>query len=136
MRLSATDLSDDQMCFVCGSKNTLGLRMDWKSNGKETVAEFVAPKHLQGWKDILHGGIIATLLDEAMTRLIWEHVGPAVTAEMTVRYLAPAMIGEKFTVRGEIVDASKKLVSAKAEMIREDGVAVARAEGKTIRLSR
>ena len=97
--MNAKDLIDDHHCFACGSENARGLLIDWKIDGRTTSGEFVPGKHFQGWKDIVHGGIIATLLDEAITRLAWVVCGGALTAEMTVRYLAPAKVGEKLCVR-------------------------------------
>jgi uncharacterized protein (TIGR00369 family) len=129
-------LEDDGHCYVCGEKNPDGLRLMWTVNGNQTFAEFVPEKKHQGWKDVVHGGLLAVLLDEAMTRLIWKKLGSAVTAEMTVRYLSPAPVGEKLKIRGEIVDDSKRLVLAKAEITREDGTVVARADGKTLKLNK
>ncbi len=103
--------------------------------GKETFAEFVPEKKHQGWKDLVHGGLLAALLDEAMTRLVWQRVGAALTAEMTVRYLAPALVGEKLKIRGEVLDDSRRLVLTRAEILKSDGTVVARAEGKTLKAS-
>jgi uncharacterized protein (TIGR00369 family) len=128
-------LEDDGHCFVCGLNNPEGLRLSWSIQGKETTAEFTPEKKHQGWKDMVHGGLLAALLDEAMTRLIWKRLGAAVTAEMTVRYLAPARVGERLTVRGKVLDESKRLVLAEAEVVRGDGTVVAKAEGKTLKMS-
>src|SRR5512137_2801974 len=103
MIMSEIYLEDDHRCFACGLENKEGLCIEWKVEGKTTMAEFVPQKKFQGWKDIVHGGIIATLLDEAMTRLAWIVCGGALTAEMTVRFVKPAIVGEKLYIHGEIV---------------------------------
>ena len=72
------------------------------------------------------------MLDEAMTRLVWKLHGPAVTAEVTVRYLGPAVVGELLKVKGRIVDDSKRLVTAQAEVTKADGTPVARAESRIL----
>src|SRR5689334_19516323 len=102
-QLLQMSLEDDRYCFACGMDNPNGLQIKWKTHGLTTSAEFIPDRRFQGWKGVLHGGIIATLLDEAMTRLAWEIYGAAVTAEMTVRYVAPAIIGEVLFIRGEVV---------------------------------
>ena len=105
---------DDNCCFACGQNNLDGLRVPWIVNGTAMTGEFVSPKKFQGWKGFVHGGILATLLDEAMTRLATVLYGKAVTAELTVRYLAPAPVGEKLFVCGEVVKEARKLVEMKA----------------------
>lgn len=129
-------LEDDHYCFACGSENKDGLCIEWKVDGQTTTAEFVPQKKFQGWKNILHGGIIAALLDEAMTRLAWIVCGGALTAEMTVRFLKPAIIGEKLFVYGKIVSENKKIVEMEASIYQEkmDGILVARSTGKAIKM--
>jgi uncharacterized protein (TIGR00369 family) len=125
-------LEDDGHCFVCGDKNPAGLKVVWDIKGKETFADFSPDKRVQGWKNVVHGGILSTLLDEAMTRLVWKLHGPAVTAEVTIRYLAPAIVGEKLKIMGRIVDDSKRLVTAQAEITKADGTPVARSESRIL----
>ncbi len=128
-------LLDDSRCFACGMKNPEGLRIEWKVEGMTTFAEFIADQKYQGWKGCVHGGIIATLLDEAMTRLASTVCGAAVSAEMTVRYVAPASIGEKLFIRGEIVKESRKLVEAKAIITDVAGRIIAHSTGKVMKIS-
>jgi uncharacterized protein (TIGR00369 family) len=129
---TAHSLEDDGHCFVCGDKNAAGMRLSWYIKDKETFAEFMPEKRFQGWKNVVHGGILSTLLDEAMTRLVWKLHGPAVTAEVTIRYLAPAIVGEKMKIMGRIVDDSKRLVTAQAEISKADGTPIARAESRIL----
>lgn len=126
-------LEDDHWCFACGMKNPDGLRIVWQITERTTTAEFTPDRKYQGWKGIMHGGIIATLLDEAMTRLAWVVCGGALTAEMTVRYVAPARIGEVVHIRGEIVKESRKLVELKAFMSDATGKIIAYSTGKAIK---
>jgi uncharacterized protein (TIGR00369 family) len=128
-------LEDDGYCFVCGGDNPQGLRLAWQTDGRQATAQFTPQRVHQGWRGVVHGGLLAALLDEAMTRLVWQRAGAAVTAEMTVRYLAPARTGEPLVIRGEVLDESKRLVLARAEITGPNGTVVARAEGKTLKLS-
>lgn len=131
-------LEDDHHCFACGSENKSGLRIHWTVEGKVTTAEFIPGKEYQGWKNVVHGGILATLLDEAMTRLAWIACGGALTAEMTVRFLKPARVGRKIYVRGEIVKENRKLVEMKAFLYVDDPAAakilIAYSEGKAVKV--
>lgn len=126
------NLEDDHHCFACGMKNPDGLRIEWTIDGTTTTAEFVPERKHQGWKGIVHGGILATLLDEAMTRLAALVCGDAVTAEMTVRYVAPARVGERLFIRGEIVSQQRKVVEMKATLCDAAGKVIARSVGKAV----
>ena len=128
------ELVDNNRCFACGMDNPEGLRIDWKVDGRIMTGEFVSGEKYQGWKGIVHGGILATLLDEAMTRLAGVVCGGAVTAEMTVRYVAPAQVGERLFIQGEIVDEKRKLVEMKAFIRSSEGTIIAHATGKGIKI--
>lgn len=127
------ELIDDHRCFACGLENPDGLRLVWKIEGQTMTTQFISPPKYQGWKGIVHGGILATLLDEAMTRLAGKLFGGAVTAEMTVRYKAPARIGELLIVRGEIVKESR-IIEMKASITNESGTLIAYATGKAVKI--
>jgi len=128
------ELVDNERCFACGLENPDGLRLIWQVEGNVMTTAFSALPKYQGWQGIVHGGILATLLDEAMTRLAWIVCGGALTAEMTVRYVAPAPIGETFQVRGEIVQESRKLVEMKALIHDASGTLIAHSTGKAIKV--
>ena len=133
--ISRVELIDDHYCFACGSDNKDGLDLHWTVEGKTTRALFLPKRKFQGWKGIVHGGILATLLDEAMTRLAGMVSGGAMTAEMTVRYLRPAKIDENIFVFGEIVGENRKLVEMRAALYRDHpgGPLIARAAGKAVK---
>ncbi len=130
--MKTLELIDDNCCFACGLENPDGLRLEWKIEGLVTTTQFTPQKKYQGWVGIVHGGILATLLDEAMTRLAGKVYGKAVTAEMTVRYVAPAQIGEVLFVRGEIVKQMRRLIEMKASIQTEDGKVIAHSTGKAL----
>jgi uncharacterized protein (TIGR00369 family) len=123
-------LKDDAHCFVCGKANSQGLQLEWFTKGHVTEAAYYPSKTHQGWQGIVHGGILATILDEAMTRLAWQIYGNAVTAEMTVRYYNPARTGEKLMVRGEVGASKGRIIPAKSEIRNADGRLIASATGK------
>ncbi len=134
--MNKPDLFDDHYCFACGADNPHGLGVEWKVEGKKTWTEFIPPRKFQGWKGIVHGGIIATLLDEAMTRLAWIACGGALTAEMTIRFVRPARVGKKIYALGEILSESRKLVQMRASLYMNDpkGKIIAWSEGKAVKI--
>ena len=132
--MTKLNLEDDRRCFVCGLDNPDGLRLEWITIDKTATAQFIPDQKYQGWKDILHGGIVATLLDEAMTRLVCLVYGGALTAEMTIRFVKPAEIGKLLDIRGEIISERRKIVEMKAT-IHSSGTLIAHATGKAIKIN-
>lgn len=131
--MTKLNLVDDHYCFACGMENPDGLRIKWVTSGNTATAQFTPDRKYQGWKGIMHGGIIATLLDEAMTRLAWIACGGALTAEMTIRFVAPAEIGKLLDIQGEITNERRKIVEMKAS-IYSAGKLIAHATGKAIKI--
>jgi uncharacterized protein (TIGR00369 family) len=114
-------------CFVCGEKNSGGLRLNFELDKEKKTLQtiFVPSPTYQGWDGIVHGGIISTLLDEVMAKLVYELGYQAVTASLEVRFKKPALILEPLRVCGEIMDVSKRLIKAKAHIVKEDGTFLA-----------
>ena len=129
------ELIDDNYCFVCGMKNPIGLKLDFSFDGKTMKTEFVPQKEHQGYFNIVHGGIISTLLDEVMVKLAIEMGMPAVTAHMNIRLRKALNVGEKITVRAEILRDTKKILEVHAKAVTEDNVVVADATGKLMKIS-
>jgi len=118
-------------CFVCGQNNPDGLRLTFEIDPENQTLKttFVANPTFQGWDGIVHGGIISTLLDEAMAKLAYELGYDTVTVSLEIRFKKPAPILEPLLVYGEITEVSKRLVKAKARITKEDGTVLA--EGKS-----
>jgi uncharacterized protein (TIGR00369 family) len=128
-------LIDDHYCFVCGKKNPIGLKLDFSFDGKTITTEFVPRKEHQGYFNIVHGGIISTLLDEAMVKLAIEMGMPAVTAQMDIRLRKALDVGRKITVHAEVLRDTKKILEVYAKAVTEDNVVVANATGKLMKIS-
>ena len=114
-------------CFACGKSNPNGLRLSFEvDKEKQTVkTTFVASPVFQGWDGIVHGGILSTLLDEAMATLVYELGFHAVTASMEIKFKKPAPILEPLLVYGEVTEVSRRLIRAKARIAKNDGTTLA-----------
>ncbi len=126
-------LEDDNYCFACGKNNQCGLKLSFNySNGRLTT-EFIPSKIYQGYKDITHGGIITTVLDEAMIQAaIAEGIMP-VTAEINVRFKRPLMVNEKVVAEAEIIKKGSRLIEAQSRLLMaSDGTVIAEASAKLI----
>jgi acyl-coenzyme A thioesterase PaaI-like protein len=84
--------------------------------------------------DIVHGGILSTLLDEVMVKLAIELDMPAVTAQMDIRLKKALGVGQKVTVSAEIIKDTKKILTSYAKAVTDDDVIVADATGKLIKI--
>ena len=132
---SANLALNNDNCFVCGMQNPLGLQVkpEIEDAGAFVRIECTPPEHLQGWADILHGGILSTLLDEAITYVgISTFNQHAVTAQLDVRFRNPAPTGVKLFVSAERIKVSRRLVEAKAEVTLSDGTLIATGTGKVV----
>lgn len=125
-------LEDDQFCFVCGEKNPDGLHLAFVLSDGQVSAEFIPRKIHQGYKDITHGGLLSTILDEAMVKAALMQGVPVVTAELTVRFKNPLRTGEKATVEAAIIKSNRKIIEATA-VIKKDGAVIAEGTAKLIR---
>lgn len=92
-------------------------------------ARFRADRSLQGYRGILHGGMIAALLDAAMTHCLFRQGIQAVTADLHVRFLLPIRCGSLMDVRGWMTAETPPLYHVKAELVLKQQV-MAWAEGK------
>lgn len=122
-------------CFVCGEDNPGGLRLIFEIDKEKQILKttFIASSVYQGYNDIVHGGIISTLLDEAMAKLAYELGYDAVTATLEIRFKKPAPIHEPLKVYGEITEVKRRTVKARSHVAKEDGTILAVATSTLLR---
>lgn len=121
----------NNVCFVCGSE-VPGLHVSFSGDADEVRAEVVIQPPYQGFEGVVHGGILASILDDAMWHVIHQHddaVWP-MTAELKVRYHAPARMGATLQVRAHLVSFRQRLMIASAEVTTPDGMRLVSAEGR------
>jgi len=127
------ELKDDGYCFACGKINSYGLKLEFTSEGEKTISEFIPQKIHQGFKDIVHGGIISTILDEAMMKAVLSRGIKAVTAEIIVRFKNPLFVGDRAFIEAEIIKMGNRLIEASAQIKKSDNSTIAEASGKLLR---
>ena len=130
------EFRDDRVCFVCGEKNPAGLKLRIRTDAErgESAADVTFAEHFQGWAKIVHGGLLATVLDEAMIYAAGAKGLKCVTGEMTVRFVKPASTSVAYTLKGRFVEDQGRIVLAESALLDGDGQEVARATGKLFKL--
>jgi acyl-coenzyme A thioesterase PaaI-like protein len=110
----------DNYCFVCGKDNPKGFKIQVHYLEDEMAAEteLSLPREFQGWADVIHGGILATMLDELMAHAVWHFAGPGVTLSMEVRFHQPLKPDEPILVRGVLHTQNGSRRLAEGEIIR------------------
>lgn len=111
-------VSEDGGCFVCGRDNPIGLRAAFAVDrqAQRAAATLVIPPGFQGWAGVVHGGIIAALLDEACIHACRSLGEQFVTAELAVRYRQPVPVGQELTVTGEVTERKRKILQVRARL--------------------
>ena len=121
----------DEFCFACGQKNPIGLRANFEIDLAACTSYAsvrIAPEY-QGWQDVVHGGVVATLLDEACIYACRTRAERCLTAEIQIRYRKPVPVGASVELFGRIIDSGRKVWHAEAQL-KIDGALFAEAQAK------
>lgn len=120
-------------CFVCGDKNPFGLNVTFYVDEDKVVAEYTAGSHFQGFKDILHGGILSALLDEVMIRAVLARGIMSLTSEIKVRFKKLVRVGDRLFLEGRVVEDKGRIILTEGKITNQDNEVVAWGEGKFFR---
>ncbi|MCR4396700.1 MAG: PaaI family thioesterase [Candidatus Saccharicenans sp.] len=122
-------------CFICGENNVIGLKLDFffDRENKTAWAEFIPGREHEGYRNLLHGGIISSLLDEVMAKAILAEEIPVVTSRLTVEFKKPALVGEKLRAEGWVTGHKSRAYFTAGKLLGFDGRVVAEASGVYIR---
>jgi uncharacterized protein (TIGR00369 family) len=120
----------DHHCFACGGTNPIGMGLHIELEDGRARTTWRAGEDFVGWSDKLHGGIVATLLDEVMAWACASSDAWAVTAEMTVRYRSPAAPGEELVAEARVVERRRRIYEVLGEVRGADGRLVAEGSGR------
>ena len=98
-----TNFTSDRSCFGCGDANPSGLKMAFMTDGTTMVSELAVPEHLCGWSRLVHGGILATLMDEIMSWTAIQLLQRLIlTRSMQIEFLRPVHVGVPLRLEGRI----------------------------------
>ena len=124
--LYRVEVTYDGACFGCGENNERGLKMRFLDQGGESVCEYEVPAEYQSWRGLVHGGVIALMLDEAVGWAGWHSGPPGLTGKLEVRYRQPLRIGERGRGGGRVERIRRSLVYAVSHIERlGDGARIA-----------
>lgn len=128
------ELPHTHSCFVCGEANPLGLKLRFETDGQRVRARFTPGEAHIGFKQVVHGGLLATVLDEIM---VWACAVRtrrfAFCAEMNVRFVRSVRPREELVVTGELVaDRRGRIFEAKSAVANVTGELVVEATGKYV----
>jgi uncharacterized protein (TIGR00369 family) len=118
-------------CFACGLNNPHGMRLKFTLDEKRkmSICRFRLSKRYTGPPGHCHGGIIATILDDAMGKVNKLRQVVALTREMTVEYLKPVPLHKPLLVQGREIEVRGTQHVNSAEILNQEGEVLARSRG-------
>lgn len=122
-------------CYACGDLNPIGLHLHFRMEGEWALSSFTATKEHQGYPGFVHGGIVSSLLDEAMGWATYGRGVWAVTAKMQTRFREPVPTGVEVEVRGRIARDRGRSLEVMAEVRGPGGKILAECTGIFFRVT-
>src|SRR2546430_16614967 len=121
-------------CFGCGGDNGGGMKLAFVQDNvnRRIIGRFVLGERYQGGGGFAHGGIIATLLDEAMGKVCRFREVRAVTAELTVEYLKPVNVQSEIVVEGRKTEQKGRNIFMTGEIRDTAGLVLARSRARFV----
>jgi uncharacterized protein (TIGR00369 family) len=118
-------------CFACGKSNAEGMRLNFKYEEERRgfVCRFRLRKRFTGPPGFAHGGIIATILDEAMGKVNKLRQVVALTARISVDYLRPVPLNKSLRVESREVSVHGRHHTNMAEILNDRNEVLARSRG-------
>jgi uncharacterized protein (TIGR00369 family) len=119
---------NDHHCFGCGTLNPCGLQLRFEREERGVSADFTPDRRHEGYAEIVHGGIVATLLDEVMAWALYDRGIWAVTARLHLTFRRPLQVGTPVRATGWLVADRGRLIEVAGEVRRTaDGAVLAEA---------
>jgi acyl-coenzyme A thioesterase PaaI-like protein len=125
--------SPQNHCFACGPGNDCGMKLQFDEVGDEVRCVFEPEHKHSGWTGVVHGGIVATALDEAMAYVLYFMGIKGLTARMEVRYRRPALAGDTLTLVARKVSEVRRIVDVEAQLLK-DYTVLAEASGRFMKV--
>ncbi len=125
---------DPGTCFACGRHNPHGLQLPIVPTADGVELEWAVPARYSGWRDVVHGGIVSTILDELMAWACSARGTYTVTAELAVRFRRPLPAEKPFRGHGAVTGEKGRVLFAASRITLPDGTLVAEATGKMMKV--
>jgi uncharacterized protein (TIGR00369 family) len=121
----------DHNCFGCSPVNTSGLQMTFYTNEAAVYSKVTVPEHLCGWNNLVHGGVLTTIMDEIMSwAAIYLLKRVTMTKSIRVDFLKPVYVGNPLKAEGTVLDnKGKHEALMEGRIYNTDAVCCAKATG-------
>ena len=116
-------------CFICGTKNPAGLRLNVEEGEGWAKTTWTVEEAYVGYENILHGGIIAAILDDLMSHATYSMNVDALTVHLELDYKASAYVGETIVCEAFVESYSGRRSIKTAGRIRRGDTLIAEAKG-------
>ncbi len=137
--MELNDTSDYQRCFVCGQRNPYGLHLVFRLDQNTIVADFQPREEHQGFPGVIHGGIVAAVLDEALgrTSVLGNNQEWTMTGRLEIRYRRYVPYGPLLRVRATLAEERKRMLQASGvlTLAGDESVVLAEAQGTFLPLA-
>jgi acyl-coenzyme A thioesterase PaaI-like protein len=123
-----------RMCYACGEKNDRGLHMQFRREGDRTVCDYTPCAYQQGYPGRMHGGVVTTLIDEAMGWAVYQASAWAATARLSVRFRHPVRLDTPLRIEAWVTRDRSRLLELRAEVRDTAGALLAEGDGTFMKL--
>jgi acyl-coenzyme A thioesterase PaaI-like protein len=111
---------ENDNCIGCGPNNPIGLKLEFITQNGKAKTESILDKNYEGYKNIIHGGIISLILDETSAKAVNSLGIVGVTGRIKVTFVKPLLVGKKFTCGAEVENIRGKLINTSSEIYSEN----------------
>ena len=124
-------MAGDDYCFACGEKNPIGLHLTFDFDGETITTKKILPREFEGYEGTAHGGILSTMLDEAMCKFIdAKYHEQALTGRLEVRYKFPTPVEQELKISAWQENQRRNIITMRSTVETADGTVTAEATAK------
>jgi acyl-coenzyme A thioesterase PaaI-like protein len=124
-----------RLCYACGNANDRGLHMEFRREDDRTICEYTPCDYQQGYPGRMHGGVVSTLIDEAMGWAVYHERHWGATARLNVRYRKPVLLSSVLRIEAWVTKNRGRLLELRAEVRDGDGELLAEGDGVFMKLT-
>jgi uncharacterized protein (TIGR00369 family) len=115
-------MEKENYCFVCSKSNPKGIHLDIECEGPdEAIARFVLDREYEGYPGIIHGGVIAAIIDDVMGNIEFRKGYIAYTVELNIKYIKKCLVKEPLIARGMVKNFSHRIIETQGEVFDSSG---------------